>query len=144
MENFRFHNAKNAEQHSNALISFDDFNTPVSTGTYSDVPQHEKFEHVPSIRWQQAIGASGNFGHLLARCVCAFRLWDDRFTPASGEAGILDYPRDVPHRWAYFQVLKGQHSNVTVTPLNKVASLICRTWCSKHLEIKCTLLPKFE
>ena len=47
-----------------------------------------------------------------------FRLWDDRFTPASGEAGILDYPRDVPHRWAYFQGSEGT-TPCEVTPFEQ-------------------------
>ena len=34
VENFVLTMQKDAEQHSNALISTDDFNTPVSTGIY--------------------------------------------------------------------------------------------------------------
>ena len=41
VENFVINMQLDAEQHSKILISTDDFNTPVSTGTYSDVKQHE-------------------------------------------------------------------------------------------------------
>ena len=70
VENFVLTMQKDAEQHSNALISTDDFNTPVSTGTYSDVPQHEKSLNT----YQHTMAASNrregsNFGHLY---ICAF------------------------------------------------------------------------
>ena len=118
VENFVITLQKDAEQHSNALISTDDFNTPVSTGTYSDVPQHEKSLNT----YQHTMAASNrregsNFGHL-PDAYAHFRLWDDRFTPASGEAGILDYPRDVPHRWAYFQGSEGT-TPCEVTPFEQ-------------------------
>ena len=130
---------KDAEQHSNALISTDDFNTPVSTGTYSDVPQHEKSLNT----YQHTMAASNrregsNFGHL-PDAYAHFRLWDDRFTPASGEAGILDY-QNVPHRWACFQGSEGT-TPCEVTPFEQGRCVIDLPYVvQQHLEIKCTLL----
>ena len=118
VENFVINMQLEAEDHSKLLISTDDFNTPVSTGTYSDVSQHEK-----SLNTYQHTMAAGNknddsnFGHL-PDAYAHFRLWNDRFTPASGDQGILDAPRDVPHRWAYYQGSEGT-TPCEVTPFEQ-------------------------
>jgi hypothetical protein len=92
---------KMAEQTAQDLIVTDDFNTAVSTGSYSDIGFHGKslntYQHTLA---KQNTRTDSNFGHL-PDAYAHFRLWDDRNTPASGEDGILDYPREVPHRWAY-------------------------------------------
>jgi len=114
---------ENAEKLANALISTDDFNTAVSTGTYSKVDFHDEslntYQHTLA---KQNKRADSNFGHL-PDAYAHFRLWDDRFSPARGEAGILDYPRDVPHRWAYKQGSEGT-TPCEVTPFEQGRCII--------------------
>ena len=109
---------ESAEKLARALINTDDYNTAVSTGTYSKVEFHDHslntYQHTLA---GQNKRADSNFGHL-PDAYAHFRLWDDRFTPARGEAGILDYPRAVPHRWAYKQGSEGT-TPCQVTPFEQ-------------------------